>query len=155
MTNSSEERHRLVERVLLAVHLIGKGLHRNLRSRESLPVSRPQLGLLWMTSRRPGLTVSDLARRFMLAKSNVSEMVERLGRQDLLEKKPDETDQRLVRLYVTEKGRLMLQTAWARHLESAGEALAGLSEGQLAEAARHLETIARSLNQNNPGGGDD
>jgi len=157
MADDTRERHRLVERILLNVHLVGKGLrrHAHAKDRDNLPVHGPQLGVLWMTGKKPGLTVSDLARRFMVAKSNVSEMVDRLYREGLLEKRADEADQRLVRLHVTEKGQALLQAAWAQHLATAREALAGLSDGQLATVAENLELLANALNKNNPGGGDD
>ena len=149
------DRNKLIEKILLTFHLIGKGIHRNMRGRESLPVTRPQLGMLWMTSQKPGRTVSELARRFMMAKSNISETVDRLCREGLLEKKADEADQRLVRLHVTEDGQKMLQAAWALHLEAAQAALAALSDEQLAGVAQSLEVLSEALNKNYSGGGDD
>jgi DNA-binding MarR family transcriptional regulator len=155
MPAAADDRNKMVERILLTFHLVGKGLHRNMRDRESLPVTRPQLGALWMANQEPDLTVSELARRFMMAKSNVSETVDRLCRQGLLEKKADGTDQRLVRLRVTEDGRRMLQAAWTLHLEAARAALASLDDGQLASVAQSLEVLSEALNKNCSGASDD
>ncbi|HUW64548.1 MAG TPA: MarR family transcriptional regulator [Spirochaetia bacterium] len=154
MPASADDRNKIIERILLDFHLIGKGLHRNIWDRESLPVTRPQLGALWMVNQEPDLTVSELARRFMMAKSNVSGTVDRLCRQGLLEKKADDTDQRLVRLRVTEGGQKVLQAAWTLHLEAAQAALTALGDEQLASVAKSLEVLSEALNKKCSGGGD-
>lgn len=152
MQSPTADRNKTIEGILLTFHLIGKSIHRNMRNRESLPVTRPQLGVLWMTNQEPGLTVSELARRFMTAKSNISEMVERLCRGGLMEKKADDQDQRLVRLHVTEGGRQVLQDAWTLHMEAAQAALAALSDEQLTSVAQSLEVLSEGLNKHCPDG---
>jgi DNA-binding MarR family transcriptional regulator len=50
-----------------------------------------------------GLTVSEVSRRSGLAKSHVSKTIDGLVEQGIVEKRPDMSDQRLVRLYTTDK----------------------------------------------------
>lgn len=61
------------------------------------------MAILWQVGSVPGSTISEVARRTGLAKSNVSKTVEILVGQGFLEKRSDDSDQRLVRLYLTEQ----------------------------------------------------
>ncbi|MDA8334704.1 MAG: MarR family transcriptional regulator [Peptococcaceae bacterium] len=156
MPTPTESRRALVERILAIQHRAHKAFHRHMRRRtDGLPLTFPKLAVLGLISERPGLTVSELARRFMGAKSNISEMVERLCREGLLEKRTDEADQRLTRIHLTDGGRELLKEFWARHVAAAQEMLTGLSDEQLASVAQSLEVLAEALNESNSGGGED
>ncbi len=61
------------------------------------------MAILWQVGSVPGSTISEVARRTGLAKSIVSKTVEVLVEQGFLEKRSDDSDQRLVRLYLTEQ----------------------------------------------------
>lgn len=50
----------------------------------------------------PGITVSELSRRTGLAKSHVSNNIKQLEQRGWVEKMPDHSDQRVLRLYLTE-----------------------------------------------------
>ena len=81
-------------------------LARDVMHERGLPA--PSMAVLGQVVANPGLTVSELARRAHLAKSHISKTSDSLCELGLLEKRPDPADQRLVRMYATEKARAQL-----------------------------------------------
>ncbi len=67
--------------------------------------------LLQILGLRPGVTVTELARRLSLAKSSVSVVVDTLVRRGLVKRAPRGVDRRTIALSLTAKG----QTAVERH----------------------------------------
>lgn len=59
------------------------------------------MALLRLVQKHPGLTLSDAARELEIAKSHLSNAVESLSHVDLIEKRPDPKDHRLLRLHPT------------------------------------------------------
>jgi len=92
-----------------------------------------------------GLTLSEVARRSGMAKSQVSTTVDGLVLQGLLEKRPDPQDQRLVRLYMTglahQKSRAVRQDVHER----LSLVLAGLSQEKMAAIADGLRALKAAL----------
>ncbi len=67
----------------------------------------------------PGITTSELARQLGMAKSHVSKTIETLSRRQLVEKRPDPDDQRLLRLHLTPSARsnwLKIRASIRKHL---------------------------------------
>jgi DNA-binding MarR family transcriptional regulator len=96
------------------------------------------LVLIRQVATEPGIIVSELARRARIAKSHVSKLVDQLVQQGYFEKRPDPSDQRLVRLYLTER---------AAHMkaELEGQVLSVLN-GIISEVPEHeVEAIVHGL----------
>jgi len=149
MPNATETRYRLIESIVGDLHRIHKSLHRYIGwGLQGLPVTPAQALVLRMIKRQPGTTVSEMARRGMMTKSNISVLVDRLCREGLLEKKADQTDQRLTRLYLTAGGQKILAEIAARHMTTTRAALAGLNDEQLARVADSMQLLLRTLNTN-------
>lgn len=72
------------------------------RSR-NFPFPPATMMLVHFISHEPGITVSELARRAQIAKSHVSNILEEMSQRGLIEKRQDPDDQRLVRIYLTER----------------------------------------------------
>src|SRR5690606_12877926 len=73
--------------------------------------------LLRHIKEEPGVTLSELARRVGAAKSHISTTLEHLVKEGYVEKRSDPSDQRLVRLRVTEAAR----SVFARGRKGTGE----------------------------------
>lgn len=83
------------------------------------------LRLLW---EQDGLAQSDLARRMHVRPATITNMVKRMERAGLVERRPDERDRRVSRVYLTEAGRSIreqVQRVW-RDLEA--QTFAGLND---------------------------
>ncbi len=94
-----------------------------------------------------GITLSEVARRTGMAKSQVSTTVDSLVRQGLLEKRPDPLDQRLVRLHMTGLALQRSEAVRQEIQERLAQALAGLSEDQMAALVEGLRALKAALEQ--------
>lgn len=65
-------------------------------------VSSSQLWLLWELYKMPGLKVTELAFKLSIHQSTASNLIEKLVRRQLIVKRRDASDQRVVRLYLTQ-----------------------------------------------------
>jgi DNA-binding MarR family transcriptional regulator len=82
--------------------------------------------LLHAIGAHPGQTVSGLARHTGLSKSRVSVVIDRLQALELVEKRPDPRDQRLVRLYGTGRRTEGWEAAHAAQVQAVAELLVGV-----------------------------
>ena len=62
----------------------------------------PQTGVMQVVVRSNGISLKDLSRAVSLAHSTVSGIVDRLEKRGLIERRPDEVDGRISRIYPTE-----------------------------------------------------
>ena len=74
-------------------------------------LSSPQLWALWVLSDTPGMKVSDLAAALYIHQSTASNMLDKLELRGLVERRRGGTDQRIVRLHLSEAGEALLATA--------------------------------------------
>ena len=62
----------------------------------------PQTGVMQVVVRSNGISLKDLSHAVSLAHSTVSGIVDRLEKRGLIERRPDEADGRISRIYPTE-----------------------------------------------------
>ena len=84
------------------------------------------LELLNLVRRNPGIRVGDAARSLRLASNTVSTLARAISEAALLERRPDDDDQRVVRLYLTELAAVELAEWRDRRLDVLACALADL-----------------------------
>jgi len=104
-----------------------------------------QAACLGVLSRRDGIAQRDLAEAMHIAPPTLSRMLQSMERSGLVERRDDESDQRLTRVYATAAGRLVageVRTAMADHIP---EAVAALSGEERAELARLLDKLSASI----------
>jgi DNA-binding MarR family transcriptional regulator len=68
-------------------------------------LTAPQLMVLDELVNCNGLTLKELSQKVRLTHSTVSGIIDRLEKQELVERKTDESDRRYTRLYITEQVR--------------------------------------------------
>ena len=74
-------------------------------------LSAAQLWMMWELFNEPGLTVSRLAKVLSIHQSTSSNMLDKLQKKELIYRERSDVDQRVVRLYLTEKGSTLLARA--------------------------------------------
>jgi len=74
-------------------------------------VSAAQLWMLWELYNEPGLTVSRLANVLSIHQSTCSNMLDKLQQKGLIFRDRNSSDQRVVRLFLTESGAALLEKA--------------------------------------------
>lgn len=72
-------------------------------------ISLEQLSLLRLLSQREGMTQRELGTCMGIRPASVSASIKKLEKADIVERKMDQDDNRKNRVYLTEKGRTLLQ----------------------------------------------
>ncbi|GAW91389.1 MarR family winged helix-turn-helix transcriptional regulator [Calderihabitans maritimus] len=95
--------------------------------------------------RKPGVTVSELARRTGFAKSHISKAVKELAKKGWIQKKTDPADQRRVRLFLSEDAEDQLAQVRERIRQQIAEVVSHLSEDKAAAMIEGLKEIRAAL----------
>jgi MarR family transcriptional regulator for hemolysin len=126
-------------RLLARAHkLIGAALDEQL-SRHGVRLGQHVLlEALWQDD---GLTPGEIAGRTFLTTPTVVNTATRMEAAGLLERRPDPADRRLVRLYLTPKGRAAERPIMEARRQLADRALGGLSDTEREQLGAVLEKI--------------
>ncbi len=92
-----------------------------------------------------GLTPGELARRLELATPTVTRAARRMEASGLLSRRPHERDGRLVRLFLTDRGRGLERVIEEERERLTERALASLDSSERATLVRALATVRRNL----------
>lgn len=127
-------------------HQVNQEMHERLRQ-VFLELKLPPLApiLLQEVCEKPGITVSELARRTDIAKSHVSRMLDTMTADGCLTKQSDPQDQRLVRVYPTDLAAERLKELNTRLAASWAEATAGLTTAEVESVISGLQTLLSAL----------
>ncbi len=102
----------------IAVAKASQLIHQKLgKALTSLDIKVPHLDILANLYRFEGISQQDLARKLLVGRSNVSMLLPQIEKRGLIERRPDDKDKRVLRLYLTEKGRELTRKALAIELE--------------------------------------
>lgn len=74
----------------------------------------PVLGALW---EQEGLTQKELAEKLQNTPATITKMLQRMEKAGFIQRKPDETDQRITRVYLTQAGRTVkgaVEAVWRK-----------------------------------------
>ena len=113
----------------------------------SLGLHRGQPSLLRALWEQEGLTHTELARRLCVQPATITKMVNRMEKAGFLERRPDPTDHRISRVYLTPSGRAIqadVERIW-KALEQ--ETFAGFDEEERDLLARFFRRIRENLMQ--------
>ena len=92
-----------------------------------------------------GLTPGEIARRLNLATPTVTRATARMEAAGLLSRRADEGDRRLVRLFLTERGRDLEEVIGREMSQLSERALTSLDLSERATLVRTLDRIRRNL----------
>jgi|WetSurMetagenome_2_1015567.scaffolds.fasta_scaffold425168_1 DNA-binding MarR family transcriptional regulator len=90
-----------------------------------------QWGIMNIINSYPGITQSELAERSLKDKTNVTRMLDVLGKNGYIERKSDDKDRRLFRIFITGKGKLLLKKLIPLALHTNKKASQGISKKEL------------------------
>ncbi|MGB9847163.1 MAG: MarR family winged helix-turn-helix transcriptional regulator [Desulfotomaculales bacterium] len=138
-----QTRHELLIELLQEVNRGFREHIRGVLDGYKLPVAA--MTVLKMIREEPGITVSELARRTGFAKSNVSNMIDWLGRQGWVEKRTDRADQRILRLYLTDSAAGFLTAIKAEVRRRIGDLVSGIPENRTGELIEGLREVHEAL----------
>ena len=115
------------------------------RIEKEFGVSAAQLTALWELSAHPGCRVSELSQALMLHQSTTSNMLDKMQKRGLIRRERIDSDQRVVRLFVTESGESMLRDLPGPGRGLLPDALARLGSDELEQVDEALALILGKL----------
>lgn len=110
-----------------------------------LGITPQQFALLVIAERNPGARQTLIARARGLDKSTLVPMIDRLERDNLLERRPLANDRRIRAIWITEHGRDVLRKAVPIVQEGDDLIRAHLSDDELTELVRLMEKVREGL----------
>ena len=116
-----------------------------LRRRLADDCTLARFDLLANLEREDGQTPAALSRRMLVTAGNLTGLVDRAERDGVAERRPDPSDRRLSRVWLTEKGRQLVQSLLPTHAEHVSQLLSSLDAGERRELRRLLGKLRDSL----------
>jgi DNA-binding MarR family transcriptional regulator len=115
------------------------------RRRLAEECTMPRFDLLANLEREDGQTLAALSRRMLVTAGNLTGLVDRAERDGVVERRPDPSDRRLSRVYLTERGRELVQAVLPTHAQHVTDLLSALDAGERRELRRLLGKLRESL----------
>ena len=101
--------------------------------------------LLSMLIEEDGISQGEVSHRFEVDPSRITRLAQRLQDEGLLRRKRDPEDNRVVRLYITEEGRLLIEDCQERRERFESRFRREFSTEELAELRRALGVVSRLM----------
>ena len=101
--------------------------------------------LLSMLIEEDGISQGEVSHRFEVDPSRITRLAQRLQDEGLLRRKRDPEDNRVVRLYITEAGRLLIEDCQERRERFESRFRREFSTEELAEFRRALGVVSRLM----------
>ena len=101
--------------------------------------------LLSMLIEEDGISQGEVSHRFEVDPSRITRLAQRLQDEGLLRRERDPEDTRVIRLYATEKGRLLIESRQKRREAFEDRVQGEFSPEELAEFRRALKVVARLM----------
>jgi DNA-binding MarR family transcriptional regulator len=137
----------LVEEIELTLRQIAKQVRR--KGREILTdfaITPPQFDALVYLNEFGDLTIGELSSKLYLAYSTTTDLVDRMERNDLVERVRDVNDRRVVRLHMKEYGREMIEKVLEARRNHLAHALVHVPNDDLQTLVGSLKQIYEHIN---------
>ncbi len=122
-------------------------LHRN-RARtllHGLGLHRGQPGILRLLWEQDGLRQKDIAEKRNLKSATVTRMLQRMEKAGFIVRKQDSEDMRVIRIYLSEKGRAVKEELEAKMRQIEEESFGNFSEEEYQEVYNYLLRMEKNL----------
>jgi MarR family transcriptional regulator, organic hydroperoxide resistance regulator len=110
-----------------------------------LGIKLPHLDILVNLYRFQGLTQQDLARKLLVGRSNMSMLLPQMEKRGQIERRGDDTDRRVLRLYLTPEGRQLCEKAMQIQTRLIGEMMNASTIEECTTVAETMERLTAHL----------
>lgn len=108
-------------------------------------ISQVAVSIIRFVKYNPGVTISEISRKLEIAKSHVSNMIVSFDKENMMEKKPDPSDQRILKIYLTEAGEEFLEEIKLAMRNRVQEVVEELPENQMNLLIGGLQELGLAL----------
>ena len=116
-------------------------------------MTRAQWGVLLRLEREEGMMQAEMAESLEIQPISLARLLDRLCDQKLVERRPHPHDRRANRLYLTAKGRAILERLVPLGRQISGNVLASFNEAEAAALLKQLLRIKSNLRKSSAGNG--
>ncbi|MBS7427690.1 MarR family transcriptional regulator [Virgibacillus pantothenticus] len=111
------------------------------------PITSPQfIALQWLLE-EGDLTIGELSNRISLAFSTTTDLVDRMEKNELVERVRDSKDRRVVRIHVLEKGKTIIHEVIEKRQHYLGEVLENFSDDQIDQLHKLLAYLHEQMKE--------
>lgn len=136
--------HSLGYVVARANWMMKTGFSRILREK-GLDVTPEQWAVMYFAWENPGISQTELARRSLKDKPNVTRILDVLVKKQYVERRDDPSDRRAARVFLTDRGREILPGVLDAAMQSNREAVADIDEAQARQLVSLLNQVIETL----------
>ncbi len=113
-----------------------------------------QLGVLEALLHKGAMTHRELGRKVLTSAGNMTDVVDKLARRELVRRERDPHDRRAVRVELTDRGRALIEELFPRHAADIARAMAGLPAADVVRLGALLRALGMAAARpGGPGGG--
>lgn len=117
------------------------------RALADLEIKPPHLDILVNLYRFEGISQQELARKLLVGRSNMSMLLPQMEKRGLLERRADQKDKRVLRLYLTESGRELTGRAMVIQTDIIEKTLSATPIEDCLAMAENMEKLIARLQQ--------
>jgi len=111
-------------------------------------ITIPQFTALQILINHEGMTIGELSQRMALACSTITDLIDRMERNELVIRKKDEKDKRVVRIEVLPKGHEIVERVLEKRVMFLDSKMKGLTEEQKLSLDRGLKSLYDAMQDN-------
>ncbi|WP_409229328.1 MarR family winged helix-turn-helix transcriptional regulator [Gudongella sp. SC589] len=139
MTQNKSEHVDLIEEYLRKVDYIIRKKGRVILSDFNITV--PQFTALQILINNGDMTISELSQKMDLACSTITDLIDRMEKTNLVRRRKDEQDKRVVRVEVLQEGHDILSKVLEKRIEFLSDKLKGVAEDDKQALRTALENL--------------
>jgi DNA-binding MarR family transcriptional regulator len=137
---------RILENMFLVMLVIHKKILKTDLSRFPENLTRLHMAVMGELS-QTSMTMSELAKTLMMMKPHLTHVVDALVSLNIVERRPDEKDRRVINLALTDNGRVLLEEGKQKVKEHTKQRLSALTPEELSQMAAALETLRKIISK--------
>ncbi|MRG28711.1 MarR family winged helix-turn-helix transcriptional regulator [Laceyella tengchongensis] len=132
-----------IERLLREISVIVKRKGRDILNH--FPITPPQFNALLWLYEDGDMTIGELSQKMYLACSTMTDLIDRMEKNGVVERVRDERDRRVVRIHLLEKGREIIDEVMKTRRQYLSEILSHLSDEEALHMKKHLSVLHEEM----------
>ncbi|MDR9791588.1 MarR family transcriptional regulator [Aeribacillus sp. FSL K6-2848] len=134
-----------IEKSLRCIAAILKKKGRDILSNYS--ITPPQFDALLLLNESGNMTIGELSNKMYLACSTITDLMDRMEKNNLVKRVKDEKDRRLVRIQLLENGQRVIEAALAKRQEYLREVLKNFSDQEIVQLEKLLAKLQQEMKE--------
>ncbi|WP_017726676.1 MarR family winged helix-turn-helix transcriptional regulator [Halalkalibacterium ligniniphilum] len=139
--------YRQVEQIEKSLRLVADVVKQ--KGREILtqfPITPPQFVALQWLNEYGDMTIGELSQKMYLAFSTTTDLIDRMEKNELVERVKDQADRRVVRIHLLDKGKTIIEEVIHKRQNYLRDILENFSQEDVDSLEKNLDLLHREMN---------